>query len=61
MVRARVAIAAAAIAAASVVPAVPARAEISDCRIFGPAYVSEVVDCVVFIYTTLIDPPAPAS
>lgn len=59
--RTRIAIAAAAVAAMSVVPAMPARAAISDCKIFGPAYVSEVVDCVVFIYTTLIDPPAPGS
>ena len=59
--KARVALAAAALAAMSVVPVTPARAADSDCRIFGPAYVSEVVDCVVFLYTTLIDPPAPGS
>lgn len=49
-------------AALLALPAVPASAApaSSDCRIFGPAYVSEVVDCVVFLYTTLIGQPGPA-
>lgn len=50
----RLAIAAAALAAASVVPAAPAQAQTHDCKILGPAYVAEVVDCVIFIYETAI-------
>lgn len=42
------------VAAVAVVPAAPASAEMRDCRIFGPAYVAEVVDCALYIYETAI-------
>ena len=45
----RVAIAAAAIAAVSAMPVTPARASSHDCTIMGPDYVSEAVDCAIYI------------
>ena len=47
-------IAAACMTSVALVPAATASALIRDCRIFGPAYVSEVVDCVFYIYETAI-------
>lgn len=46
----------AAVAAAGAIFAAPAPvyATSHDCRILGPDYVSEVVDCVVFIYERAI-------
>ena len=49
MMKVRVALAAAAIAAISSVPVAPAHATSHDCIIMGPYYVEEVVDCAVFI------------
>jgi hypothetical protein len=47
---------AAAAAATLVAPAAPAHAASSnpDCRILGPNYVEEVVDCAIYIITTAI-------
>lgn len=49
-----VALAAVGAAAATMAAPVPASASSHDCRILGPDYVSEVVDCVVFIYERAI-------
>lgn len=34
--------------------AAPASAEMRDCKIYGPEYVAEVVDCALYIYETAI-------
>lgn len=54
MMKTRVAIAAAAIAALSTVPATAAQALDRDCRIMGPEYVAETIDCALYIVETAI-------
>lgn len=41
-------------AAIVLLPAAPAAADMRDCRILGPEYVAEVVDCALYIYETAI-------
>jgi type IV secretory pathway VirB2 component (pilin) len=48
---------AAAALALPVAQAAPAAAQTYDCRILGPAYVSEVLDCARYLLITLIDWP----
>lgn len=53
----KLAVAATLVAAVAMVPAAPASAEMRDCRILGPYYVEEVVDCALYIYETAIGWP----
>ena len=44
-------------AAVVLLPAAPASAEMRDCKIMGPEYVAEVVDCALYIYEIAIGWP----
>lgn len=48
------ALATAVAATMAVASAPPVSAELRDCKIYGPEYVAEVVDCALYIYETAI-------